>query len=211
MRKKGKTFNEIITKLGVAKGTLHYWLRDTEVSEKGKERILARKQNNLERIREIAARVNRERRLEAVRKAEEGVARDYDGAVFDKRTKELALAFLYLGEGFKRRNVVAVGNSSSAILRWFIELLDSIYGIDREKLKLFLYLRADQKEDQEKEYWANELSLSKSQFYKSQFDKRTIGKKTIVGYHGVCAIYYHNTEIERRLTAVQKYIANMRA
>lgn len=210
MRKKGFTYNEIVTRLNVPKTTIHYWFKDIVLPESAHTKLAAKKLQHLKNIRLIAANQKKECRMEKLTKIEDLVKGDYHNIKLDKKTKELLLCFLYLGEGFKARNIVGMGNSNPAILRWFIYLLESVYGADRKKMAFYLYLRADQNEITEKEYWSGILGISITQFRKTQFDKRTLGKKTFVGYHGVCAIYLYDTKVEMRLTTLQKYIACMR-
>ena len=126
---------------------------------------------------------------------------------FNKNTSELLLAMLYLGEGFKKtRSHIGLGNSNPEIALMFIKLLKLIYKAEESKFRCFLHLRMDQDEKKERVFWSNFLGISIKYFRKTQFDKRTEGTKTWKEYHGVCAIYYYDAKIEKRLVILQKYL-----
>lgn len=117
---------------------------------------------------------------------------------------ELALAFLYLGEGAKTNNRTALGSSDIRIARFFVHCLQNIYDVPPEKIKCYLHLRADQDLIKTRDYWSKGLGLPYSNFGKTSIDKRTVGKPTYPHYKGVCLIVCGRVDIQRRLM----YIAN---
>ncbi len=206
LRKSGYTYPQIEKKLGVARGTLSGWLKGLKLSDKIQSQLLETKRSNLV----IAQKKSVSIRLAKTQKENDTVLREIkklmDQTIWTVNLKEFMLGTLYLGEGFKRRSTVALGNSNPLILKVFVSLLRSIYQVEERKFRCYLYLRYDQDEKVEKNFWSRQLNIPMSQFRKTQFDKRTLGKKTWIGYHGVCAVYYYDTKVEKRLTAVQSLL-----
>jgi hypothetical protein len=136
----------------------------------------------------------------------EAVKNDYKNYEFDVKIKELLLAMLYLGEGFKKtRSHIGLGNSNPKIALLFVKFLRDIYKVDDSKFRCFLHLRMDQNPEIEKKYWSNQLNIPEIYFRKPQFDKRS-STKTWSWYHGVCSIYCYDAKIERRLVALQQVL-----
>jgi len=115
---------------------------------------------------------------------------------------ELALAILYLGEGTKKSSGFRMSNSDPMILKTAIEILRQIYGIDRQKIKCGLNLRADQDPQKLKQFWAKELDVPMSNFTYIFVDKRTAPTKTYPSYKGVCMIRTGTVATKERLMEV---------
>ncbi len=117
---------------------------------------------------------------------------------------ELALAFLYLGEGSKKAIGTSMGNSDPTILRFFINALRFIYEIPTTDFKCELHLRADQNPILMKKYWSKELGLPLSNFGAVMLDIRTAGKPTYVHYKGVCVVRCSRVAIQRKLMYIAR-------
>jgi len=206
LRRKGYSYPMIVKVLSVPRATLSGWLSELRLSVRVKGILLKRKKQNLVAVREKALVVLQKNRQVASHSRDLMIAADYDNFGLDKRTKELLLAMLYLGEGFKRVSVVGLGNSNSDICKMFVRLLKEIYNVPDEKFRCFLHLRMDQNSEEEKKYWSRKLGLSEQLFRKSQFDRRTQNSKTWSSYHGVCSVYCYDAVIEKRITALQKFL-----
>lgn len=206
LRKQGWSYPMIEAELGVIRSTLSGWFRGLKLSATASKKILVRKRNHMARIRLLASASHRAHGDQLRREVERQVTSDFDNLSLGIKQKEALLAMLYLGEGFKMRSMVGLGNSNWQILRSFVNLLRDIYQVPDERLRCFLYLRADQVVEEEVSFWSRSLAIPSSQFRKSQKDKRTIGKKTYKDYHGVCAVYCYDARIEKRITAVQAWL-----
>lgn len=206
LRKKGHSYTEIEEKLHVPRATLSGWFRGLKLSKEAQKKILNRKKINLVRAREKAAvshiHKNQIERTE-ISKEIESVMNEI---VWTKEVKEFLLALLYLGEGSKVGSFIGLCNSNPRIMNLFVHLLRSIYSLDENKFRVYLYLRYDQNEEKEKKFWSENLCIPLTQFRKVHFDKRTLGKKTWIGYHGVCVVNYYDAKIEKRLTAIQNLV-----
>jgi len=114
---------------------------------------------------------------------------------------ELALAMLYLGEGSKSGNRVQLASADASILRYFVQALVHIYGIDMERLSFRLNLveAARPIEQQLKLWWSQQLGCPLNRFIKTQFDPRSRTAELTGDYHGVCTVTYYDTYLQQRL------------
>lgn len=126
----------------------------------------------------------------------------------DDAIVELALALLYLGEGMKKTEYTAIGNSDPVILKFFVTMLQRLYGIRPNEMKCELHLRADQNPVEISKYWAKTLGIPLSNFRKPSFDQRTAGRPTYPNYKGVCLVYGGRVAIQRKLVYIATTFCN---
>ena len=203
LRRQGNSIRSISTDLGIPLSTLSGWLRNISLTPEQKMSLDSNSRRGLEKARVEAVKwhnAGKEERLgEAARQAIETL----QNVPTTDEVLELALAFLYLGEGAKQ-DKTALGSSNSDILKFFVDAILRLYKVPVVKIKCYLHLRADQNEIKLKEYWAHKLNLPLENFGKTSFDKRTAGSATYEDYKGVCLVDCGRVEIQRRLM----YIAN---
>ena len=206
LRLKGASYPEIEKQLSVNRSTLSGWLGKILLSKSAVIKIQKRKMSHLANARILAVASNRKIRLRAIKEQRNGIFKEFADKQLDKSALEFVLAALYLGEGVKIGNVLSLANSNPKIVLSFVNLVRRIYHADEDKFRCYLHLRMDQNDLEEKDYWSNALSVPISKFRKSQFDRRTLGKKTHLGYHGVCAAYYYDALLARRMAVLQEYL-----
>lgn len=188
--RKELSYSEIRKQLRVSKSTLSYWLRDFPLSE---EKILElrrkgwqRGEASRERFR-ITMRKKREAKNAIILSQQRIKLANLSGdAIF------VAGLMLYLGEGDKKNQWrIALANTDSELIKFFIRWLDQFLGIKQNRLKATLHLYENMDLEQEKEFWKKELNFNNSQFFKPQIRKL---KKSSFSYkesyrHGTCSIY----------------------
>ncbi len=201
LRKSGASLRDVEKKLEIPRSTLSGWFRHVELTDKQKLRLKNRKAEALVFARKKAVEVHRAARERAIQDAQKRAQVIFESSDVRKReaVQKIALAALYLGEGFKRSAGLGLGNSDVRIVKFFVDCLRSVYGIPAEKMRCELYLRSDQSVKNEKRYWSKALKVPISRFTFASVDSRTKGKKTFVGYHGVCAVRCGAVEIEREI------------
>lgn len=204
LRREGNSIGVIEEKLGIPRSTLSGWFRSVQLTEKQQLKLKQRSDQGLIRARVLAAEWHNTQRNARIDKAAQ-LAEKTLGCLPDSlAVSELALAFLYLGEGAKTKSRTSLGSSDIRIARFFVRCLREVYDLSDEYIKCYLHLRADQDSDALKSYWSKELKIPLSNFRKSSIDIRTMGKPTYSTYKGVCVIECGKVEIQRRLM----YIAN---
>jgi len=211
LRKKGKTYGEIIKAIGqnISKSTLSLWCNKIYLTSEQKKTIDKKIKNNCEKGRAVAWAVNKERRdkyLKSIFERNKYLAK----MLKDKDIAKITLATLYLGEGSKCcQGSLMFGNSDPNIIALFLKLLRFCYNVNETKFRVTLQCRADQNIKFLEKFWANTTKISLNQFYKARIDPRTIGKiSKKPNYKGVCRIDYFNAETFTDLMEIGKILYN---
>lgn len=194
--------------LGIPKTTLSGWFKDIELTQEQKDALDASSKQNLVIARKAAAQMHRDMKEERMEQMRKQVQLDYAPLAepLDTKSLEIALAMLYLGEGTKGDQELGLGNSDPTLLRFYVDALERLYGVDRTSLRADLHLRMDQDEDRLKEYWSSQINIPIERFGYVARDKRTEGKPTYPDYPGCCSVTGGGVEIQRRLLYLAKVL-----
>lgn len=167
LRKKGHSYREIESLLGVSRSTLSEWFRDVEWSRH------VRKTNDRRSIavsREHIGKMNtaRKERLDKLyREISDQAAIDFH--IYKSEPLFMAGLMIYAGEGDKvTRNLTRISNSEFYLHKIFIRFTLKYMGIKREDLRCALILYPEHDIESCTAKWAEELELAKSQFHKPQ-------------------------------------------
>lgn len=204
LRRKGNSIGGIEKLLGIPRSTLSGWLHSVPLTKRQQIKLKQRARQGLIMARIGAVRWHNAQKKDRLEKAAKMGAEVLKRIPNDVATLELALAFLYLGEGAKTHGQTTLGSSDPRIAKFFVQCLRKIYDVQVENIRCYLHLRADQSPEKMKRYWSTELNLLPDNFGKASIDKRTEGKPTYPHYKGVCLISCGRVDIQRRLM----YIAN---
>lgn len=206
LRKLGFSIIRIEADLGIPRSTLSGWFKNIKLTKKQKSKLLQNQRMALVEARKKAVLWHNAQKKSRLREAE-NAAREtlakIDSA--DNTFLELALAFLYLGEGSKKNLETSIGSSDPQILKLFLTGLENIYNINRNEIKCELYLRFDQDPLEIKKYWSKTLKIPLANFNQATSDKRTEGSTTYPHYKGVCNLRCGRAAIQRRLM----FLANL--
>ncbi|MEI6843473.1 MAG: hypothetical protein WCK48_03130 [bacterium] len=214
-RKQGKSIRNIEKNLSIPRSTLSGWFKNINLTESQKKRLEKKNNMGLVKAREIAKVWHNKQKEDRLKYAECEAEKTLSNIKDQTEITELALALLYLGEGFKKTSETGMGNTDPLILNFFLKILLNIYKVNIEKISFYLHLRADQNGNEMKKYWAKKLNVPIHRFKKVSIDKRTINSKTYPHYKGVCLINCGNVAIQRKLVYIgrkfcEKTIENMR-
>lgn len=207
LRKRGKTFSEIIKilRITIPQSTLSFWFKNISLSTKQKKRINRKVLASIKKGRIVAQETNRLKRQKYLNSVDERV-KHLKQMINNKNVAKIALAMLYLGEGSKtQRGSLMFGNSDPQIIGLFMELLRDCYDINESKFRCTLQARADQNIKALERFWSKITKIPLKQFYKARIDPRTIGKiSKKPNYKGVCRIDYFSSDIFLELKAIIK-------
>ncbi|MCX6790505.1 MAG: hypothetical protein NTV60_03190 [Candidatus Kaiserbacteria bacterium] len=204
LRREGNSIGSIENMLGIPRSTLSGWFRSVSLTKRQQVKLKKQSDQGLVKARVAAVRWHNAQKKIRLEKAAEIGSAVLKKIPQDEVTLELALAFLYLGEGGKTRNGTSLGSSDVHIAKFFMFCLQKIYHVPVENIKCYLHLRADQDIKKMERYWSRELQLPLTNFGKASVDKRTEGRLTYPHYKGVCLMQCGRVDIQRRLM----YIAN---
>ena len=191
LREQGLTYREIQMALArpVAKSTLSNWCINIKLTSEQLERVRVLSEKNLMAAREMAV-------DSQVARREKDLISSYRDATnlistIDLRDAKVALAMLYLGEGYKYPSYggLRLGSSDPTIVLTYISLLNICYGKTPNELKCIISHRADQDLEQLIDYWSGLTNIPNVNFYRSKPDPRTVNKPTKnLSYMGVATI-----------------------
>lgn len=204
LRREGNSIGSIENMLGIPRSTLSGWFRSVSLTKRQQAKLKKQSDQGLVKARVVAVRWHNTQKSARLKEAAEMGSEVLKRIPNDTATLELALAFLYLGEGTKTHAGTSLGSSDIRIAKFFVQCMKKIYAVPIEKIKCYLHLRADQNSEKMKRYWSKELLLPLANFGKASIDKRAAGKTTYPHYKGVCLIECGRVDIQRRLM----YIAN---
>ena len=205
LRRKGKSLRQVESILGIPRSTLSGWFKDIQLDQNTKNRLHENWLQALVTARKKAVQWHnneKEKRIMDARKEAEIIMGNLNFP--DKSVTELALAMLYLGEGFKSKSVTGIGNTNPLILKFFLHTMTTLYKVDMSQISCSLHLRADQNPKKLTIYWSKVLKIPLSNFGKASIDKRTEGSETYKEYRGVCVIRCGNVAIQRKLLYLSK-------
>ncbi len=207
MRKKGTSIKTIEKSLHIPRSTLSGWLKHINLTSEQKIKLENNRKDYLVQARAKAVLWHNQQKINRLKDAEEKAVNLLSNIdTENKSIQELALAMLYLGEGFKANPELGIGNSNPLILQFFIHIFLNNFKIDRKSIRCELHLRADQNPNIIKKYWSQKLNLPLENFGYTTIDKRTIGSTTYSHYNGVCVLRCGNVALQRKIMYIaQKY------
>lgn len=108
---------------------------------------------------------------------------------------------LYWGEGTKsNKTSVRLGNTDPALVRVFIDFLETFFEIKKSKLRFGLQIFSDMPAQKAEKFWQDLLGVPSSQFYKVIVTPaRSIGTYRQKTKHGVLTVYYNNKKLRDTL------------
>lgn len=215
LRKKGKTYNEIIETLKVPKSTLSGWLSDYPLTEK--------------QLYFLGGNI-RKRRLLSVektivtkyKKRQKHLRETYSKQRIDLlplSKKELLIAglFLYWGEGRKAlASSLSLNNTDPDVVKFYHYWLINVFDVPREKVRVALHVYKDMDIKETIDYWSRELDIPKSQFIKPYVKENLRFGISQKGFgHGTCGLYINNHRLKEQIIlgikAISDFYSNKKA
>lgn len=205
-RRKGMSYSQIKSKLGISKSTLSGWLYNMPLS---KERILelgAFSPMRIERCRNTKLEHRMERLDGIYQKA------SLDIGKMSKRDLFIGGLFLYWGEGGKStRYTTSFSNTDPQMVRFFLKWIIKCFNLKKEKFSVLLHLYKDMNIKKFMNYWSKELGLSLKQFSSPYIkDSNLTGLTYKNGFgKGTCNIRIYNRDITEYIAQSLKYLRNL--
>lgn len=204
LRKKGRSYSEILKEIKVSKSTLSLWLREVNLTKTQSQRLTIKKR----RSAFLGGLAKRRKRIDTVNKII-SLSKKEIGAVNLESLKKIG-AVLYWCEGAKQKETnvsqcVAFSNSDPKMINLFLLWLKSCLDVKKEKIKLEIYIHETKlKEiDKIKEYWSKKISLpieKLNKIYIKRSKENTLRKKTGVNYFGLVRIKVkQSTNLNRKI------------
>lgn len=207
LRKSGKSYSQISKNLNIPKSTISNWLFGKKWSETIKMQLVekSRLKNSNYLIKFNA--LKHISTLKRHNKYKNQARKEYSKL---KQNKLFLIGLsVYWGEGEKTDSGrVSLVNSDERMLKVIINFYRKILKVPEEKLRAALFIYKDINEYKAKKYWSKILNLSKENFVKTQIlpsrSRLTHNKVT----HGMCNIYFSNTETNVKIREWISLLAN---
>lgn len=211
LRMRGLSFSEIQKKLGrISKSTLSIWLSGVILPKTAQMRLSKRIKHG-SMIGLLRASKNQTKRAWDNKRAIE----KKESSRIKNITKEnlffLGIA-LYWAEGYKRPIVrngrectyhsVSLTNSDPILIRTFLDFLEKICGVSRNKVKVGLRIFEHMNEDEALRFWIQKTGIPRKNFGKTYrgISKSSMGKRPFNRLpHGVIQVNIANTNLFHRI------------
>ncbi|MEK7089724.1 MAG: hypothetical protein AAB920_02815 [Patescibacteria group bacterium] len=197
LRANGLSIKEIARNVGVSKASASTWVRDIELSDAQKHRLLKNgfTQEAIEKRR--ATRLFREN---AERQKVVDAARNEVTKISKENLFFIGVS-LYCGEGSKtRRGIVEFSNSDPWLIQIEIEFFKKICGVSNDKLRGHIHLQAEQNIKKAEAFWSQTTGIPIKQFFKTSQQKSIASKnkrKTLP--NGTLSVYVCSTKLFLRM------------
>lgn len=165
LRQKGWSYSVIKSRVGVSKSTLSHWLR--HIPYRPNQAIL-------KRIKEGTAKSNAARHRLRVESIAAGRKLGHE-TVQQLTERDLLMLGLgvYIGEGSKLYEDVAILNSDPEIVRLAMRWFRKIFKVPEQNFSIALHIYPDTSEKAAMSYWSKVTDIPFSQFRKTYVDRRT--------------------------------------
>ncbi len=106
---------------------------------------------------------------------------------------------LYWGEGDRKMSngLVRLGNTDWRVIALFIEFLEKIAKVSKDKIRLALILYPDLLEKDCKKFWSQQCKIPLKQFYKTQFIQGKHPTKRLP--YGVCNVVVSSRRLKEKI------------
>lgn len=182
LRKKGRSYKEILTKVPVSKSSLSLWLRDIPLTQAHKTRLHAKTIAVL-KMGHTAMKAKRTKEIEQIKQAATQEIPKQIGLIAYK----LLGAGLYWAEGAKTVHF-AVTNSDPLLIQFMVRWIQDILGIPPKSLQAHLNIYPQQNENKIKQFWSQKTGIPLRNFGKSFVKPMSTGYKKNILYNGTIRI-----------------------
>lgn len=197
LRKEGRSINEIVRTLGVAKSSVSLWVRNIELTVEQREKISGRGRSIESIERRRAARLSNERTRRRVFFDEaitniEGVSKEQ---LFFLGTA------LYWGEGSKtKRGTVDFTNSDPRSIQIMMRYFKEVCGVPGPKFRAHVILHPHLDARKAERYWHKVSRIPLRQFQKTsmQHNRASLNKKDSLPF-GTFSICVYDTTLYLRI------------
>jgi len=170
LRRKGLTYREILEKIPIAKSSVSLWLKDSPLTNKEKEVLKKRKDNDMTRWRARAGAsltfAKEQRNKIIFKEAKEEFKKNILDPFF-----QLGIS-LYWAEGSKRSNCFGFTNSDLEMTKLMIRWVRKYLLISEEDMRMRVYTHKAFQHESHEQWWAKMTEIPAERFgktvYKSQ-------------------------------------------
>ncbi|MBN2831022.1 MAG: hypothetical protein JXL82_01900 [Candidatus Omnitrophica bacterium] len=200
LRKQGKTFNEILEKVVVSKGSLSYWLRGIDLTDRQLKRIKYKNEKTKRKFVEYNA--AKRKQAETEKEFILNSAAQEIGNLSKKELKLIGIA-LYWAEGYKAsaRSIAEFTNSDPAMITLMMRWFRDVCGVPEPRFRVRLQVHDIARQSKAVDYWSRVTALPKNQFTKP-YVKISPSSKNKMGsilLYGICSLRVCDTKLFNKI------------
>ncbi|MEK9132299.1 MAG: hypothetical protein AAB606_01130 [Patescibacteria group bacterium] len=202
LRQKGWALKKIAEHLGVSRGSVSYWVRGIVVPPISGDELRQKRFLGDEKRRTTIF----EKTTALLRDIEQDCLKEVKAV--SKRDLFIAGIMLYAGEGAKHKaphsQRVEFTNADISITQIFVRFLVECCSVQKEDIRLRLFLYEDMNEEAAKRFWADNLRIPLSQFVPVQTKKRVGGLPSRKAQNGTMHVLVYNKRLFQRIVGWTK-------
>lgn len=203
LRNQGFSVKDIAKILNIAVGTSSVWVRDVDLSELARQRILDKQVLS----RWKSAQTWKKKSLDQLAKYEAEAIERFEFLDIPPEIALVLCSFLFWAEGTKYTNsFVGFINSDPQMMRVFLGLLRKSFPLDEKKFRAIVHIHEYHNEAQLHQFWSDIMDIPMSQFTKSYLKAHTAQRKR-ENYMGTCSIRYYDYKIALQLRSTYNVMA----
>lgn len=193
LRKKGKSYSEILKKVNVSKSTLSLWLRDIPLAEKQAKTMRGRIKS-----RYLGSKRNQRKRIKLTEKIIAKAKKEAGQLMSDKSF--LAGLMLYWAEGTKRgEEMISFSNSDPNMIKFMMKWFKKICLVPKNKFRIQIHAHTLHRKKKIKNYWSDITKIPLAQFHKLIIKKTTLRHRKNKLYQGTCCIRIYDRNLFRKI------------
>jgi len=196
LRKKGKSYGEILEKMKVSKGTLSLWLRGVRLAPEQYKRLYVtlRRRNAYK-----AAKSRQEQRVERTRQIIKNAITEIE--LLKGNHLFLIGLMLYWCEGDKsdKAETVKFSNSDPILIKLMMRWFREVCRVEEKRFRVELHIHSLHCRQGVEKYWADLTDIPLSQFHKTQIKASSLRHRRNRLYNGTCAIRISDKDLFRRI------------
>jgi len=196
LRRKGYSYGQLTKELGVAKSTLHQWIRGIKRPKKFTKLDRIR---FIKEIQPLAIERNRKKREETINKIISEIKIELNNIEINQSIKKIILSMLYWAEGSKTTGGMCFANTDPRLVLIFVTFLRSCYKLDENRLRVRLHLHYYHKIKKVRKFWSELLKIPEKQFEKVHRKKRNKEKTFRRNFGGICFVRYHSVYLKEKI------------
>ena len=200
LRRQGSSFSEIMEKIpNLSKGTLNGWLKDIELTQDQKNRLLVKMKDGSARGRLNGAFANREKRINITKLIMKD-AREQIGKIPLDPFFAMGI-MLYWAEGDKslRLERVAFTNSDPLMIKLMMKWFREICYVPEDKFRIRVQIMTLHDRDTTEQFWSELTNVPLTKFNKIVIKPTSLKGKRNPSYMGTCTIFISNKNIFRKI------------
>lgn len=197
-RKQGFSFSEIMQKIpNLSKGTLNGWLKDIELTQEQKERLLSKIKDGADKGRLKGAFRNRQNRIVITKHIIDTAKEEAEKRITDSFF--VTGIMLHWAEGDKTSERVAFTNSDPLMIRFMMRWFRETCNVPETKFRIALTIMTLHNKNEAESFWSQLVKIPINQFHKTRIKQTPLKGKRNPSYMGTCRIIISDKTLFRKM------------